>query len=96
MVGIECRRSSNCAGCPTGSGKTYRAGRRAWRGGPYDGPLKRAGLAQRRDHYRVQLSGGGQRRVAWARVFALRITLRDGRIVADEARVPASLATSHD
>jgi putative ABC transport system ATP-binding protein len=110
--------------------------------------LDRVGLAERRDHYPVQLSGGEQQRVALARAFALRppilladeptgnldsangqvvldlllrlnreegttlvlvthnqelaahavrrITLRDGRIVADEARVPASLATSND
>jgi putative ABC transport system ATP-binding protein len=34
--------------------------------------LDRVGLADRRDHYPVQLSGGEQQRVALARAFALR------------------------
>ncbi len=33
--------------------------------------LERVGLAERRDHYPVQLSGGEQQRVALARAFAL-------------------------
>ena len=41
--------------------------------------LEEVGLAERMDHYPVQLSGGEQQRVALARAFVVEPADRDGR-----------------